>query len=490
MTTIREIITKWSFQSDHSQLDQIEHQLEGIHHTLEFLAATEIVKGIYELTERFAHFAEELHVAAQSAGITVEAFQKLSFAAQQSSISSEEMGMGMARLARHLYDARNGSQEAAQAFAQAGFNQQQIASFKTGQDALLALADKMRAIQDPIKKQALAMTLLGRGSVHMVGFLSQGSAAIKGMGDQAEKLGIILNEQQVEALVKVEHALQRLWGVAKAFGATMASYFAPSIEYAIDSFLKFYEANRKLIDLNVRQWVWDITYALGFIWAAVKYVTQGFLDFAAAHPLLVRRGAEVIAGLVLMAGAIFAINTALGLVKTVLEPALSIFGGFGKIAWWLGKTVLPYLIPVLTTVWELFSGLALTLVASPIGALAAIVVLLHDAYVLLFGSGKWEDTWLGKAFMAIKGFGGKIVGGIEGMLGIGGAAGTPPSAGASISTATSSNSNNSVVAPVTFNLPSAMDPSSLLKQVKEGVKAHLDQQNRETNRSFTPSIQY
>lgn len=523
----KELITKWGFKVEKEPLDRLEKQIEGIKHSLEFLAAAEVVKGIYELTERFAHFAEELHVAALSAGLTVEEFQKLTFAAGHYSISQEEMSTGLARLSRNLQQARLGSEEANMAFQQAGLTPQQVLGFKTSGDALAALADRFRAIQDPIQKQALAMQLFGRGSTSFVAFLSQGSGAIHGLGEEAQKMGAILGEKNVEALVKAEHSLNDLWAVLKNIGATIASYFAPSIETITKSMLKFWEANQKLINVQVRAWVWDITFALGFIYETVKIVIQKFLDFAAAHQMLVRRVGEFIIALGLMALGIFAVQKALGFLKgafelfeTVTKP---IEFGWEKLfkpgLFWIGGLIrgglsklLLYLATLTATAFPALSSAFLSLgaviEATPIGwlltGLAALVVILHDAYTLLFGSGKWEDTWISKAITAAKGFGSKALS----FFGLGGdqkdgdnqklsvdniqkgiSDFTRPLGPAISTMGGPGDSSTSVSAPVTMNIYGS-NAKDIAKEVEDKFSQHMETHNRRLQNSFAPAQDY
>jgi hypothetical protein len=273
----REILTKLGFEVDEKPLAKVEGLLGGIKRTLQVFAVAEVVRGIADMTERFAHFAEELHIAAESAGITVEKFQQLAFAAKQSAVSQEELGMSMARLSRHLYDARRGGEEANKAFMDAGFTQDQIAGFKTGSDVMAALADRFKDIQDPIKKQALAMELMGRGSVNMVGFLSQGSAAIDHMGMEASKLGIVLSGAQVNALVKLEHALQKVWAIIEGVGKAIAATLAPAITGAIDYFLKLFGAASNVLKLNWQEWAYKISFAAGYVVGVIEGVIKSLV---------------------------------------------------------------------------------------------------------------------------------------------------------------------------------------------------------------------
>lgn len=535
----RELLTKWGFEFEHDKLDKAEKELEKIRSRLEFIAAAEVIKGVVELTERFAHFAEELHVAATSAGITVEAFQKLAFAAGQSAVSQEEMEQSMTRLTRNLYEARKGGAEAQKVFADAGFNQDQITRFKTGSDVMLALADKFKGIQDPIKKQALAMELMGRGSVHMVGFLSQGSGAIKGLGDEASKLGIVLSGRQVEALVDVEHAMARLMGVIKGTAAAIASYFAPSIETAIDDFIKFYEVNRKLIEVNIKEWVWNVTYAMGAVWAAVKFVTEAFIKLAQALHIDKYIGTAIFAFGAYVA-TLFAVSKAVGLVQ----------GAMNLLAWSMGP-VGAALKVVRGAVSLLVGGLA-RLVSSEAAAaagaaileaplwliglaVAAVVIAVHDLWKILHG-GSFKDTWLGGFVGWVESFEGlkpklesivkffkdfSLLGKIGGMFSkatmtVGGmidkAAGPAQGIMSGIQNVNSLQSIENITkmvpqastnqtsvggdqsyeinAPITINTPAGADHKMVGQKVKEGVREHLDRVYRETQRSLRPAQAY
>ncbi len=496
---VREFLTKFVIKTEgHEHLDHVEHQLEQIKERLELFAAAEVVEKIYELGERFAKFAEELHVASVNAGITVEALQKLSIAAAQSGVTQDEMSMSMARLSRRLYEARQGSAEAQKAFMQAGFSQEQVLGFKTGQDALLGLADRFKGIQDPIQKAALAQELLGRGGAHMVGFLSKGSAEIRGLGVEAEKLGTILTEHQVEALVETEHAFLKLGAVVRSFGATVAAYFAPSIQDAIKEFLKFYEVNRKVIDLNVRKFVWDLTYALGYLWGIVKVVAQSFFDFAKSHSELVRKVGEVVVALITLTAVI-----------------------------WLGQKAWTVMVGGFNILATVFTGV--------IGQLALITVGFHDLYALFKGEKTWTQSfieWLGIAnqvetvmfsifdilsdllnldFSKLGGDLLKDVKGIGDFLGVNKLFGSPAAAldnlgnaqhvsadvGGSALNALGGGSpvapaagNYEINAPITVNVPVGTDPKMVGEKVKQGVQEHLDRVHRESARSLRGAVAY
>lgn len=542
--TIRDMITKWGFKVDHDPLEKLEKQLEGIKHRLDFLASVEVLKGLFELTENFAKFAEEMHVAAENAGITVEAFQKLAFAASKSSVSSEELGGAMARLSRHLYEAKKGGAEAQKTFADAGFSPAQIAGFKNGQDVLFALSGRFQQIQDPMKKSAIAMELMGRSGYHMVSFLNKGPNALKATGEAAE----ILSEDQVHALVEVEHAMADLWNIVKTFSATIASYLAPNVRDAIESFKEFYDINKKTILLTVREWVYDFSYALGFLWGIMKGMITTIIEWTGQHQTLAK-AILYTAGIIgiLATGMLAAIQVGAFFIN-MFEKGQRVYS-FTKDLWALVMGVKEWSIwskiaAAATWLWNTAMSVLTAEVAfieAPVWLVVAAIaalVLIGQALWKVFTGGSFKDTWIGQMLDWIGGLdlmnigvtklmdtfknlasylpnlnlGGVLdkvsgllhgepgadgspgksmfssgLGAIQNLTGLGQiqSPGAPPGQGA-----VAGDMNYEVNAPITITVPPGTDGRAVGESVRDAVKAHLDQVHRETSRSLRPAQAY
>src|SRR3954470_5783097 len=141
-----ELVTKMKVQVFDKPVAGLEHRLEKIQHRLEFLGATEIARGLFELVEKFSGLGEQLQASATSAGLTVEELQKLQYAGSMAAVSGEEMGTALTHLTRTLYGAKQGGAEATKAFEDVGISREQLQGFRTGKDALKALADRFATI--------------------------------------------------------------------------------------------------------------------------------------------------------------------------------------------------------------------------------------------------------------------------------------------------------------------------------------------------------
>lgn len=509
---IIDMLTKWAFKTDTKPLDHVNEKLEKIQHSLEFLGAAEVVKGIFEIVERFSGMAEQLQSGAASAGLTVEALQRLQFAGSQSAVSAEEMTGALSHLTRTLYAARKGSAEATASFAAAGISKEQIAGFHTGADAMRALAERMKGMSDPIAKQGLAMQIMGRGSGKMVAFLSKGGAAMDAMGKEALEMGAVLSGPQVTALADVEDALSAMGQVMKTFMASIAARFAPAIEKTVHALLEMYKANRKLIEIHIAEWVYDMTFALGFVVGLVQWAAKKFFAFAAAHQDLVKWGGRVAMVLGTMALAAFGLQKGLGVVGFFLKPLGWLLGGVAKAGLFLARMVLPLL-------GVAFSPVGLT-VMGIVAGLGLLILLVQAAWEMFHGK-SFKDTWLGQMYDGVKGMGSALMGklglggqgdeGVPALLrpdaGKGGgpgflsnvgdklgALGGMMTGGAGLSGMMGQMAGGSTTyemdAPININIPAGADPKEVGKMAREGVRDHLDQTLREARRSLKPGLAY
>lgn len=277
-----ELLAHVGFKVEHEPLERLEHQLEGIKERLNLIIGYEAVTKLFELSERFAHWGMDLALTASNIGITTEALQSLDFAAEKSGISQEEMTHSLAHLSRALYEARNGSKEMQAHFARAGITSAQVAGFKNSEDALMALADQLNHIQDPIKRMAVSQELMGRGGFKMVAFLSQGSRAIREEGAELRKLGLQLSGPQIHALVEVEHAFHRLHSVMNAIGSQIAAYVGPAFSFLVDKFIALYGANKNMVGSAVTSWLDALLYGLGYVSGTIYNLTKRLMGMGGA----------------------------------------------------------------------------------------------------------------------------------------------------------------------------------------------------------------
>lgn len=268
-----------SMNETRDSINSLGDDLNTVKNIMEFVVGAETIKKLYDLSESFAKWGQELRITSGLLGVTTDEVQKLSFAAGQSGVSTEEMTHGMSHLARTIYQLKQGSEEAAKEFYKAGISINQAKSFNNAEDALLALSTVVRNTQSPMERLGKTTALLGRGSIQMTDFLAKGPEAIKAMGKSAQDLGLIISRPQINNLEAMAQGFQRLHLFMDELGAYVASYFGPAIIQVIDAFIKFYNINRKVIDQELKQWLNGVAYTMGFVAGLVLRAAQWFLYF-------------------------------------------------------------------------------------------------------------------------------------------------------------------------------------------------------------------
>lgn len=139
--------------------------------------------------------ADALSKSAQKAGVTTEALSRLAYAADFSDVSLETLTGGLGKLSKAMAEATtNKTSAAATAFKALGVSVTDANGRLRGSDAVFAdLSDRFARMNDGATKTALAMQIFGKSGAEMIPLLNGGSAELKRMADEADRLGITLS---------------------------------------------------------------------------------------------------------------------------------------------------------------------------------------------------------------------------------------------------------------------------------------------------------
>jgi hypothetical protein len=162
-------------------------------------------------TKSSINAADALSKQAQATGIAIEELSALKYAADLSGVAFESMTASMGRLNRGIVDAYKGTGTANDAFRTLGINVKNAdGSIKNSSTVLGELADRFAGMEDGAVKSALAMDIFGRSGAQMIPLLNQGSAGIKGMTEEAERLGLVIDQKTGTAAEAFNDALKKL----------------------------------------------------------------------------------------------------------------------------------------------------------------------------------------------------------------------------------------------------------------------------------------
>jgi len=182
------------------------------------ISVTAIVAGAKATID----WASEMTELGQRTASSVPELQALEQTAQLAGTSLDAATRGIDRALKTLGQAQGGDAKAAAAFRAVNLEAEKLRGL-SGTDLFGAIADGLRAIEDPAERAAAGAALLGRGWGELAPLVLGGSAAI----DQAEaaltKAGLAMSTETAASLEETGDRFDRLWQTIKGFGRTEAA---------------------------------------------------------------------------------------------------------------------------------------------------------------------------------------------------------------------------------------------------------------------------
>jgi hypothetical protein len=186
-----------------------------------FLGAITVDKVI-QLTSASLDYAASIGETAQQLGVTTKLYQELGFAATQVGIKQETLESALAKLTRTLGEAKAGSEQQVKAFAALGISAEEIQQLNTD-EAFRRIADALAKIPDPAKRAAIEVDLFGKSGQKLDTLLAGGTAAIDELAEAANKLGVVLSDEQLQ---KADETADKLAALQKVLSANIAGIVA------------------------------------------------------------------------------------------------------------------------------------------------------------------------------------------------------------------------------------------------------------------------
>ncbi|MBX3333939.1 MAG: phage tail tape measure protein [Nitrospira sp.] len=178
--------------------------------------------ALFAIAKSTANYGDELFKTSQKVGIQVEALAGLQHAAKLADVDNRQLQIGLQALSRAMVDSAQGAGEGFEAFKRVGVSATDAnGKLKPMQDVLLELADVFSKTQDGAGKTEVAMKLLGKSGVDLIPLLNSGKAGIQELMAEAEKLGLVMSEQNAAAAEQFNDAITRLQAQARGFSNTI-----------------------------------------------------------------------------------------------------------------------------------------------------------------------------------------------------------------------------------------------------------------------------
>lgn len=273
-----------------------EHIKEG----MAIFASYEGVKILGEFVNQTVEAAVQAKRLGERVGLTSEAVQELGYAADVSGSSTEGLTVGFQHLARGLNELRTkGTGPAVDAFRSLGISASDAEVRHGKLDQVIEIvANKFKNMPDGVKKTSSAMDLFGREGATLIPLLNKGADGIKELREEAEKLGIVIDEEGIQKAEHFEESQKKLHATLVGLRNQAVMALLPTLQEMADKVFKWVMANREMLKQKLQQFVEGLAKAIQFL-AKVVGVVIDVIQFLSQHATLAK---FAIIGLALLIG--------------------------------------------------------------------------------------------------------------------------------------------------------------------------------------------
>lgn len=203
-------------------------------------AAGGALASIAGLAYKSVTAADDLNSLSQQTGISTAELQKMQYASDLVDVSVDQITGAMTKMKKNMVSTSKDTQAA---FARLKVSvTDSNGELRNSTDVFYDVLDGLSKVTNETERDTLAMQLFGKSADQLAGIIDDGGAALKELGQEAEDLGLILDQETLDSMNKVNDSIDKLKGkangeISKA-GAKAMEALMPVFERVLDAMTK------------------------------------------------------------------------------------------------------------------------------------------------------------------------------------------------------------------------------------------------------------
>lgn len=281
LKTIRELGVKLSLlwdkkaaQEADTAIGKLATGMKGIGAQAAAAAAT-----MFGFAEATASNGQELSLYSQTLGISSERIQELGYAAKvAANVSRDELVGALEGVSSTLDNVRKGNVDAALSFNRLGLSTDVITNRNLKADqVMMMVAERLKGIQDPIARAAIANEIFGASGAKMLPLLMKGAGGIAALGGEARKMGVVFSDQAIKKQAAFQQQLNRTMEVVKNVGLRIGDALLPVVGNVLNDFSRWISVNRKLVQESLAGFIKGATILVPILFKVAVGVVNAFM---------------------------------------------------------------------------------------------------------------------------------------------------------------------------------------------------------------------
>lgn len=167
------------------------------------MAAGGALAGLAGLAVKAGQNADEITTLAQQTGVATDELQKMQYA-------SDLIDVDVDTITGSLKKMKKGLDSNADAFEELGVATKENGQFRDITDIFYDTVDALSQIPNETERDIKAMEIFGKSADDLAGIIDDGGASLKSLGEEAENLGVIIPEDDLERANELNDTLDRM----------------------------------------------------------------------------------------------------------------------------------------------------------------------------------------------------------------------------------------------------------------------------------------
>ncbi len=209
--------------------------------------------GLGYLVKRSIDATAEIERQAKMAGVSIEAFQELSYAAQQYQITQDALTDGLKELSLRTDEyVKTEAGPAKEALERLGYTQEALNKKLKDTPALLQdMISRMEGLDKAAQIRIADEIFGGQGGEQFVAMIRGGANAVGGLREEAHELGIVIDSDLVQKSVEAKKQIGALSNLLSAQFNVVVAELAPDIGQAAGNMTEWVTANKDFISQDI-----------------------------------------------------------------------------------------------------------------------------------------------------------------------------------------------------------------------------------------------
>jgi len=312
-------------------LDQAQGKLNswGLSTKATFIAVAAAVAGaataIAASVRGSINSADEMSKTAQKFGVPIDTLSRLAYAGKYADVSLATLATGIGKLSKNMADIAMGKgKDVADAFTLLGVNVTDTeGKLRASQDVIYDIADKFAAMPNGVAKTALAIKVFGKSGAELIPLLNGGSAGLKAMGDEAERLGFVLDQNTGSAAEAFNDKLTKVGAVFEGLSNKLMVALLPALNAFADMMVAGAEGGSNFdgVIAGITAGMNILVKAIGFVFTHLQDLYDLFKLWAAARIVLF--AASVAGSMIALARTIRTVGITMKLVTSITHAKIT-----------------------------------------------------------------------------------------------------------------------------------------------------------------------